>query len=145
MSGWRARPQNLWGTHDPCEFATTLKYRTDDPPEAVESENYFLPCQVALKPGDEIHVSSMLDDGSWAKALYEVAYKDQFRVVVERIGEWRRGGLRPVMELKAEHRGHGSWDVIYADSGKPHSRGVDKATAERLVGHRLGAGAEKAA
>lgn len=152
---FHAKPGDMWGIHDPAPFDADFKYRTSHPPEALDQDNYFLQCRSFFrrytpKPGmnpyqagDKIHATCILDDGTWQKATYEVSYVDDARVVVERISEWRRGGIVPEMKLKAKHMGFGKWTVFH-ENGKPMRSGLSKAEAERLVGHSLGAKAEQA-
>lgn len=142
---FRAKPQDMTGSDNPSIVYTDLKYRTDDPTDAILGDNYFLPCRNRLSgAGDEITVLCTLDDGSWQKATFEVQYEDEHCVIVEQVSKWRRGGGRPDLTLVAEHKGFGKWDVVYAGSGKPHSRGIQKEEAERLTGKKLGAQAEAA-
>ena len=87
----RAKPHLMTGSENPSQVFTELKYRTGDSREAIESENYFLPCRGHFNgPGDEIAVRRDLDDGAWEKAVFEVVFEDRRRVVVTRIAEWRR-------------------------------------------------------
>lgn len=91
----RAKPHLMTGSENPSQVFTELKYRTGDSREAIESENYFLPCRGHFNgPGDEIAVRRDLDDGAWEKAVFEVVSEDRRRVVVTRIAEWRRRGER---------------------------------------------------
>lgn len=91
----RAKPHLMTGSDNPSQVFTELKYRTGDSREAIESENYFLPCRGHFTgPGDEIAVRRDLGDGAWEKAVYEVVFEDRRRVVVTRIAGWRRRGER---------------------------------------------------
>ena len=130
----RAKPHLMTGSENPSQVFTELKYRTGDSREAIESENYFLPCRGHFNgAGDEIAVRRDLDDGAWEKATYEVTFEDRRRVTVARITQWRRGGKRPDPDLEAVYAGCGKWDVLYADSGKPFRRGVTRRKAELLA------------
>ena len=139
----RARPHLMTGSENPSQVFTELKYRTGDSREAIESENYFLPCRDHFNgAGDEIAVRRDLDDGAWEKAIYEVAFEDRRCVIVTRITQWRRGGKRPDLDLKAARVGDGKWDVLYADSGKFFRRGVTRHEAELLAKRPLGEAAD---
>lgn len=126
----RAAPQDMEFI-SPLKFGTELMYRTGDPREFIESENYFLGCKHLLNAGDEIRVACMLDDGTWEKARYEVAVRDEHAVVVQRIEDWRAGGMVAAPGLKAKHVGHGKWAMV-DKHGKTVMRGLTKAQAESL-------------
>ena len=151
---FRALVVNMWGSQDAAPHDAEFRYWADHPPEAVLSENYFLPCiahfhrgdvapgQNPYQGADEIRVTCYRDDGSWVKGRVEVQYADEHTVRVKLIEGWRAGGGEPDLELDAKYlgfrKGGASWGVFHKATGKTYRQAVTKAEAERLVGHPLG-------
>lgn len=149
----------IWGTADAPSHNATLKYSCHHPPDAVLQDNYFMSIRGAFnrghvqpggnpyRAGDEIHVTCYDDDGTWQKFVVEVSFVDLHKIVVERITEIRRGGLRsdeaPKGLTRWAHKGFGNYALFYED-GKPFRGGATfpKAEAEKLVGRPIGKQAE---
>jgi hypothetical protein len=120
------------------KFGSALSYTVSEhPPELIEEDNYFLPVQNYLAPGDEIRVTSRRDDATWDKALFEVVESSPKRVIVERITDWRHGGVRIIRGLKAVHAGHGTWKVL-DDDGREVAKSLTKDEATKFVGQPSG-------
>lgn len=130
---FRAKPYNIELT-TPQKRQTQVSYVTDDEPDWLDGENYFLNCRHLLNPGDEIRAMCIKDDKTWAKALYEVSHVSEGLIVVERVSDWRDGGLaKGSGEFKPVHKGFGKWDVV-DPSGKVVKGGLEKAAAHALAG-----------
>ena len=135
MTTHRAKPQNVEFS-EPMKFNTQVNYQTGDAKDVIGGENYFLNCRHLVKAGDEIRVTCMRDDGTWDKALFEVALWSEHAVVVQQTTDWRHGGMVAVPNVKAVHEGFGKWR-IEDQHGKVLRRGLSKAEAYALAGMRL--------
>lgn len=140
----------------PLKFGTVLSYFTDHPKEAMKVENYFLNCQNMLYAGDEILVSC-LDSSDprkclgWDKAVFEVVSSKLSGVVVELIGEWRRGGMKheamkvtvravdpPILrfvpeDCEAVHKVARIFNIVGIKSGKIYASVMGKEQAQAVA------------
>lgn len=148
LSRFRAHPGSVYSV-DPRPVWAKILYWTDHPPEAVESDNYFLPLrnhfnrgrvrpgENPYQAGDEIDVFVRLPDGQFAKATFETQFVDDSMVKVVKVMEWRYGGGHVDLDLKAEYAGDSRWRLLHRATGKLFRTGVSMAEAERLAGQKL--------
>lgn len=78
------------------KFSTIFQYTVSDHTiEDVESDNYFhAVSQRYLRAGDEVYVCVQdKDNQCWHKASFEVVSTSATETIVQRLNDWRTGGL----------------------------------------------------